>query len=188
MKIFLSVLILIFGLQSWTKADDIREFEIEGITIGEPLLSHFTKAQIKNSNKNNYPKSNKFVGVEIRLTNPDQYELVQIHYDSELIIHSVAGVVFLENIKNCYSRQQEIKNQLKSLFENYEIFEDTLVHRQDPSGKSSWTGVEFSLKTGDALIHCTDWSKDFERKGYKDSLRIEISTKKFSDFLRYEAY
>ena len=45
-----------------------------------------------------------------------------------------------------------------------------------------------SLKTGDALIHCTDWSKDLEKKGYGDNLRIEISTKEFSDFLRYEAY
>ena len=188
MKIFLLALILIFSLQFWTKADDIQSFEIEGITIGEPLLSHFTKAQIKNSNKNNYPKSNKFVGVEIRLTNSDQYDFVQIHYDSNLIIHSVAGVVFLKNIRDCYSRQQEIKNQLKSLFKNYEISEDTLVHRQDPSGKSSWTGVEFSLKTGDALIHCTDWSKEFESNGYADSLRIEISTKEFSDFLRYDAY
>ena len=38
MKIFLSVLILIFSIQSWTKANDIRDFEIEGISIGDSLL------------------------------------------------------------------------------------------------------------------------------------------------------
>ena len=41
MRIFLSVLILIFGLQSWTKADDIRDFQIEGISIGDSLLEQY---------------------------------------------------------------------------------------------------------------------------------------------------
>ena len=31
MRKFLTVLVLIFSLQSWTKADDISDFEIEGI-------------------------------------------------------------------------------------------------------------------------------------------------------------
>ena len=46
MRIFLSVLILIFSFQSLTKADDIRDFEIEGISIGDSLLDHFSIARI----------------------------------------------------------------------------------------------------------------------------------------------
>jgi len=34
MRVFISVLVLIFSFQSWTKADDISEFEIEGMSIG----------------------------------------------------------------------------------------------------------------------------------------------------------
>tara|TARA_B100001057_G_scaffold291661_1_gene291758 strand:- start:2029 stop:2595 length:567 start_codon:yes stop_codon:yes gene_type:complete len=188
MRILLTVLVLIFSFQLFVKADEIKDYEIEGISIGDSLLNHFTNSRVENSYKNTYPKSNKFVGVEIRLYNSEQYEFVQIHYDNNLTIHSVAGVEFLKNIKECYSKQLKIKDELKSFFKNYEIYEGTEVHREDPSGKSSWRGVEFSLNTGDALIHCTDWSKEFESKGYADSLRIEISTKKFSNFLRYEAY
>ena len=188
MKIFITLIVLIFSLQSWTKADDIKEFEIEGISIGDRLLSHFTKSQVQNSNKNTYPKSNKFVGVEIRLSNYEKYKFVQIHYDNNFIIHSVAGAVFYRDIEECYSQQSKIKNQFESLFTDFKIYDDTMVHEQDPSGKSYGRSVEFSLKTGDALIHCTDWSEEFEKKGYGDNLRIEISTKEFSDFLRYEAY
>ena len=47
MRIFLLVLILIFSLQSWTKADDIRDFEIEGMSVGDSLLNHFSKKEIK---------------------------------------------------------------------------------------------------------------------------------------------
>ena len=48
MRSFFLVLILIFGLQSWTKADDIRDFEIEGISIGDSLLDHFSESEVIN--------------------------------------------------------------------------------------------------------------------------------------------
>ena len=43
MRVLLIILILLFNLQSLTKADDIRDFEIEGISIGDSLLDHFNK-------------------------------------------------------------------------------------------------------------------------------------------------
>ena len=46
MRIFISVLILILGFQSMVKADDIKDFEIEGISIGDSALKFFTKDQI----------------------------------------------------------------------------------------------------------------------------------------------
>ena len=45
-KIFITFLILIFSFQSWTKADDISEFEIEGVSIGDSLLDYFSKDEI----------------------------------------------------------------------------------------------------------------------------------------------
>jgi hypothetical protein len=54
-KIFL-IFILILNFQSWTNADDIKDFEIEGISIGDSLLDFFTKVSIdkKKSYKQNY--------------------------------------------------------------------------------------------------------------------------------------
>ena len=46
MKRLLLILILTFGFQSLTKADDISDFEIEGISIGDSLLDLFTKKEI----------------------------------------------------------------------------------------------------------------------------------------------
>ena len=66
MRIFLSVLILLLSLQSWTKADDIRDFEIEGISIGDSLLDHFSEAEIKNGIRNmNIYSDDSFYDVEI---------------------------------------------------------------------------------------------------------------------------
>ena len=54
MRIFLSVLVLIFSLQSWTNADNITEFEIEGMSIGDNLLNHITKNNIEKLTENYY--------------------------------------------------------------------------------------------------------------------------------------
>ena len=47
MRVFIAVLVLIFSLQSWTKADDISDFEIEGISIGDSLLDYFSEEEIE---------------------------------------------------------------------------------------------------------------------------------------------
>ena len=62
MRIFISVLILILGFQSMVKADDIKDFEIEGISVGDNLLNHaetigVTKQFIKDRRFTFYPAS-----------------------------------------------------------------------------------------------------------------------------------
>ena len=51
MRAFILFLILIFCFQSWTKADDIRDFEIEGMSIGDSLLNYFSEEEIKENEK-----------------------------------------------------------------------------------------------------------------------------------------
>ena len=46
MRVFIIVLVLIISFQSWTKADDIRDFQIEGISIGDSALDYFTEEEI----------------------------------------------------------------------------------------------------------------------------------------------
>ena len=46
MNRLLLILILTFSFQSWTMADDIRDFEIEGMSIGDSTLDFFTKSEI----------------------------------------------------------------------------------------------------------------------------------------------
>ena len=64
MKVFITVLVLIFSFQSWTKADDISDFEIEGMSIGDSLLDSFNQSQIKAEKQLN--KKIKFLRMNIR--------------------------------------------------------------------------------------------------------------------------
>ena len=51
MRIILSIFILIFSLQSWSKAEDIRDFEIEGMSIGKSVLDYFDIKEINSREK-----------------------------------------------------------------------------------------------------------------------------------------
>ena len=48
MRVFIAVLLLILNFQSWTKAGDISEFEIEGMSVGDSLLDYMTVGEINN--------------------------------------------------------------------------------------------------------------------------------------------
>ena len=54
MKKFLAILILIFTLQTPSQADDIRDFQIEGMSIGDSLLDYFSENQILDNKKDWY--------------------------------------------------------------------------------------------------------------------------------------
>ena len=62
MKRLLLILILTLSFQTLSKADDIRDFEIEGISVGDSLLNHaktigVTKKYILDKNFTFYPGS-----------------------------------------------------------------------------------------------------------------------------------
>ena len=76
MKRLLLILILTLSFQSLTKADDIRDFEIEGMSIGDSLLDFYSKDEINSFEILSYAddKITAF-NVKIRL---DIYEEIQI--------------------------------------------------------------------------------------------------------------
>ena len=55
MKSFVTIFLLILFFQSYSTADDISEFQIEGISVGDSLLNHFSEKEILHQiNKNKY--------------------------------------------------------------------------------------------------------------------------------------
>jgi hypothetical protein len=46
MRVFIAVLVLIFGLQSLTKADDISDFQVLGMSVGDSALNYFSENEI----------------------------------------------------------------------------------------------------------------------------------------------
>tara|TARA_Y100000768_G_scaffold209420_1_gene157758 strand:- start:251 stop:883 length:633 start_codon:yes stop_codon:yes gene_type:complete len=201
-RIFLSVFILIISFQSWTKADDIRDFEIEGMSIGDNLLEHhttigITKKKLKNFKLAYYPNSKKFAVLNISDTgNFKQYENVQFHVDpNNYQIHAISGRIispFHNDLDKCIKKMEIVFNDLKSLFPNVEIFKgNKKAHVADKTGNSLTKKYYFTLSNGRIRIDCTDWSKDYrDSNGRKvrDNFMISLVSKELTHWINNEAY
>ena len=56
-KRFLIILVLIFNLPNLSIADDIRVFQIEGMSIGDSALDYFSEEEIKINTLKEYTKN-----------------------------------------------------------------------------------------------------------------------------------
>ena len=193
MKIFLSLIILIFSLQSWTKADDIGEFELEGISIGDSALKFFKEEAIKNNTWDYPDKKYK----RVQNDNYDffkTYDAIDFHYksnDKKYIIHSLSGILIYEkNIEKCYKKMDEIVSDIENVFSDKVLMSEksTFPHPspKNTDGKSKVTVITFEFPGGDEIdVACYDYS---EAHGSQDHLNLNISTKIFSDWMRNDAY
>tara|TARA_B100001250_G_scaffold412788_1_gene444949 strand:+ start:951 stop:1565 length:615 start_codon:yes stop_codon:yes gene_type:complete len=190
MRVFIAVLILIFNLQSLTKADDIRDFEIEGMSIGDSLLDHVNKSELKEFV---FPYSKKtFKGVIFHNLSND-YDAIQFSVkanDSNLIIHNISAKIYFENKYNeCIDKMLEITEAFESVISDKTKTQskDNIKRSKesDPSGKSIWSYRAFYFDDGSAAqVFCTDWSNELSKsQNYIDELKAALYSKEFTDFL-----
>ncbi|MDC3139233.1 hypothetical protein OA516_01135 [Candidatus Pelagibacter sp.] len=195
MKLLLSVIILIFSLQSWTKADDIRDFQIEGMGIGDSLLNYYNKEEIKSKIFMDYPKSDKYKRFySYKDKSFLQYEGVQVNFkkgDKNYIIDVLAGEIqFKDNINGCLDLQRTIVRELDKMFTSVQKEKINRDKSFDKSGKSKSYMIGYIFKSGEQIIvGCDDWSKEISDKhNLQDGLSVSLRTLEFINFLNNEAY
>jgi|TARA_B100001093_G_C26847227_1_gene1023428 hypothetical protein len=185
MKVFIATLLLILGLQSLSKSDDISEFEIEGMSIGDSALKFFSEKDIKNNSKNYY-RDKTFTPVQ-----NDQYPFFEIYDavdfnfrtgDKKYILQNINGVLFYDNnIEDCYPKMdsitEDIERNVKYLKKH---IKDVFTHPNDKTGKSIFTQARFDLKDGYIHVICYDYSIEH---GSQDHLSVSIDTKEFNHWV-----
>ena len=190
MRIFIAVLILIFSLQSWTKADDIRDFEIEGMSIGDNALDYFSKKELNNAEKFTYPNE-KFTEVFTHSSNYKIYDSVTLSLMEEKYeIYGISGAIDYrqKSFEDCLDAKDGIVDELKSIFKNSKLVDNGIYQTPDYVGdKSKRSQVEIHLnkKGGLVSVDCVDWSKEAEEKhGWGDNLNITLYSREYEKFVR----
>ena len=188
MKKLLGILVLSLFLLTPSQADDIRDFQIEGISIGDSALDHFSEDQIK-SKKNSYedkgyfyPSREYYAITFNNLTQFETYDDVQFHLkdkDNTYKIYAVMGVInYRNNIKDWYRKFDLIEKELDDLFKSA-IKGDryTYNHAHDKSGKSKVTAFNYKFDSNDTIyVSCADWSEEIK---ISDALRITLGSGTF---------
>ena len=188
MKIYITFLILVFSLQCLSKADEVKDFEIDGMSIGDSLLKYKSLNEIEKASKNKimYPDSN-FAVIVFNPNIPEPYEYIEVVYDinnKKYIIDALTGLVNYPNrYEECKKNKKIISDEFKLMFSNAEIYENESAHYYFPD--SIVDQIDFYPKSGGFVrVSCTDWSeKLFKENQWVDNLKVSIGSIKFSNFL-----
>jgi len=190
MKRLLLILILTLSFQTLSKADDIREFQIEGMSIGDSALDYFTKNEIKDNIMSNYYSNKKFTAVEFsRDTRFTTYENVGFNFltkDNNYTIQAISGTIFCpKNFSRCKDLKENIKSAISEQFKNLQQNSYSKNHRADKSGKSKFSHHLYEYKNGDMIIiEIINWSKKKTIKnGWTDNVNLSVRSNKFNQFL-----
>ena len=204
MKKIITLLFSIFFLYSPSVfADDISDFEIEGISIGDSLLDYMTEdeilEEIENSERYYYlNEPNKFaeiylnkgvstydnLSVFIKTESSNQYIT---NKNEKYSIQSIRGMItFIEDFDACMIQRDEILEFFPKIFQNTQKEEKKIIHSADPSGDSISDGVYFYFDSG-ALIYsaCIDYEETFRiEKNWSDTLNVVIQTEEIVNWFR----
>ena len=187
-KLSAYLFLVLFGFQTPSWADDIRDFQIEGMSVGDGLLDYLTEEEIKNEQKYIY-ENNKFIAILISKPSFELYEDVQIVYESSnKKIHSLEAMTNYEkNIKDCYNKKDEIVSELTEFFTNkVKIWsQNNEKYQADKSGKSKFSAVNFDFDTGgSARVICYDFEEKISiENGWPDTLAISINSIEFYKYI-----
>ena len=193
MKKLIIIFIFIFNFQSFTWADDIRDFEIEGISVEDSLLDFFSEEKIINSEKTIYPGSKNFYSMHIVVDskNYDQISIGVKNNDKNYTVYSIAGDKFYEkNPKNCLSQMENIINQFDEDLKVAPKDEYRHTYTTLAKGKSYAEVVDYNFPNNSAIrVWCSFYTEEvIDEFNVANGLSISIGTNKWFNFLNNEAY
>ena len=189
MKRLLTILILIFTLQPPSWADDIRDFQIDGMSVGDSALDYIDKSEIIEGINPDYPNSKKFGRFFKKFPN-SIYEGTQLHVkvnDPKFIIYSISGVIFFENnMKACNDKRKEIFKEMTEVISGKTEDVGSQKHIDKEGDLRSITYAQY-IKVNGGFVDfvCTDWTKKYNST---DSLKVIITTTEFDEWLHKEAF
>ena len=184
-----------FSLQSWTKADDIKDFQIEGMSVGESLLNYLSKEEIINSKRNYFKDKRKYYVVGV-YKNLEVYEVVDIYLktgDNKFIIRTLGGMLSINNLDECMDTKKSIEEDFDKLFSNLLSKNDIKEHEFDKSGESKqyqkvYYFGEGSHRDNHIRIECDNWSEKIKKnQGFNDGLNVVAMTTEILDWV-YSGY
>ncbi|WP_415301059.1 hypothetical protein [Candidatus Pelagibacter sp. Uisw_134_02] len=188
MKRLLLILILTFSFQTLSKADDIRDFEIEGMSIGDSLLDYFTKDEIISAADVAY-NNDEFYGKEIDANN-DVYQRFSFTLkkgDNKFLIYQLKGLIFVSHDK-CTKMKKDVVNDIKKVLNDFSE-NNYKGSYKEAYGKSFAEVTDLEVKGGSIRVWCDTFDKNLElTKYWDDSLSIDASNDEYLEWLNNKAY
>ena len=183
MKRLLLILILTLSFQTLAKADDIRDFEIEGMSIGDSLLNFYNENDISKAFDESY-EDKVYLSKTFRKNNLKIYEAIQIAYkknDIKKMIVSIVGVISYPNdIDNCKKQMYKIASELTDMFPS--AIKKDWGKYDNNNNTGHYFPITFEFEDGsNAMVSCHDWNKKTE---IDDNLKVSLFESKYTKYIK----
>ena len=190
-KLSTYLFLILFSFSASSFADDIQDFEIEGISIGDSLLDHLSKKEIITEIEVNKPSYNYLTdefGSVYLFGNFDVYDHLSFFVkpkDKHFTIYSIKGSIsYDDKLEQCFAKQKEINKEFSSIYKNAKKRKYTYKFPWDSTGESVAYNIEFNFDVGHGIsVNCTKYKKSLKiENGWQDTLQIIIDTKEIIDW------
>ena len=177
--------------------EDISDFEIDGISIGDSALKYLDEEEIKKDIKESiymydYLKEPEKFG-HITISNGlKQYSFITllVSINDKYIIEDISGnvtstITSKKELDICLKQMQEIEKEFSQIFNKYERFEKITDHPIDPTGRSKVHYIEYTFENGDsARLECFDFEEKLRiENNWADGLSVVVRKNKVSKWL-----
>ena len=185
MKNLVIILIFSFIFSNKSFANDINEYEIEGIKVGDSILSFFSIEKINSGLKDWYPDKT-FSYTEFGDSKIKDYDKLGFFFkpgDNGYKIYSISGMKFCkDDIQDCYKLQKKIEKNFKTSFK---LIKKKTSKLKYPDGEDRGTGSiaiqsYWVFKNGEVFIETKDWAQD---SIFTDNVSINVDSREFSNWL-----
>ena len=198
MKKLLIFLFSLFLLTSHSViADDISDFQIEGISVGDSLLDYMTEEEIlkeieENKDLYSYLKEpNKYAEVYLRndyaifdmlsffIRNNSTNKYMSNKNEKYTILSISAMISYEEDIDNCIVKRDEIAETLSGMFPDAQKRSYSRAHRGEPSGKSILDAINYLLDSGETVdIQCVNFEEIWRIKNNQtEGISLAVDSK-----------
>ena len=186
--IFKILILLLINLNVFA---DIKQYEIEGMSIGDSALNFYSENELLKNQQNWFrQKSVKASEFEEK---KGIYDDIQLMYKSKDKTYSIVGIsaLIMMDVNKCEGILEEEALKISSSFGSdlkKDYAKRKLKHNYDKSGKSFIIEKKYKFSNNDELIiACYYWSDKIKSKdGYKDNFRVSLRSKYYSNFLKRE--
>ena len=205
MKKILGIVLLGFLLSTSAHSDNIKDFNIENISIGDSALDYFSEMELENGELDWFNYSYKEFATSL-VSGKGIYDWFKISYksdDDNFTIEGLVGIVVKKKYDDaeCNKELDSAALNISRLFKNIKRSKKKLYkvaynprevfQKASQSGKSTATSISFDFKNkGEIILSCYDMDKttnqiDSPIKDINqfDSFRIDIRSKVFKNYL-----
>ena len=185
-KSFIIIIYLSLCFTIPSQADDIRDFQIEGMSIGDSLLEFVTLAEI-----DKLPESGvgEYKQTLIK-TNLETYDTLLVTYkknDNKYIIEGLtANLRIYSGINNCYKKMSSIENEISSLFSNLTRKNWGILELDKPY--QTYNPITYDFENKDRIqIACWDLRISKDKDNDRDLFKFSFFSSDYRNAIKLEA-